>query len=121
MSDIFTDIITRRKKRKMAEATFKSLTDRRLWLNIDTFNCICIVLEKNESQPGFPTMPEMPATRPDEFYADQHVIGHIRLLSSWQISQYSCRQSHTSGVILCWFSDQRVRVRLVCAYIAGVQ
>ena len=32
---------------------------------------------------GFPTMPEMPATRPDEFYADQHVIGHIRLLSSW--------------------------------------
>ena len=35
---------------------------------------------------GFPTVPEMPACRPDEFYADQHVIGHIRLLSSWQIS-----------------------------------
>ena len=32
---------------------------------------------------GFPTMPEMPATRPDEFYADQHVICHIRLLYSW--------------------------------------
>ena len=32
---------------------------------------------------GFPTMPEMPAIRPDEFYADLHVIGHIRLLSSW--------------------------------------
>ena len=29
--------------------------------------------------PGFPTVPEMPATQPDEFYADQHVIGHIRL------------------------------------------
>ena len=35
---------------------------------------------------GFPTVPEMPACRPDEFYANQHVIGHIRLLSSWQIS-----------------------------------
>ena len=35
---------------------------------------------------GFPTVPEMPACRPDEFDADQHVIGHIRLLSSWQIS-----------------------------------
>ena len=32
---------------------------------------------------GFPTMPEMPAIRPDEFYADQHVKGPIRLLSSW--------------------------------------
>ena len=35
---------------------------------------------------GFSTVPEMPACRPDEFYADQHVTGHIRLLSSWQIS-----------------------------------
>ena len=35
------------------------------------------------SNAGFPTMPEMPAIRPDEFYADQHVIGPIRLLSSW--------------------------------------
>ena len=24
-------------------------------------------------KPGFPTVPKMPACRPDEFYADQHV------------------------------------------------
>ena len=28
---------------------------------------------------GFPTVPEMPACRPDEFDADQHVIGRLQL------------------------------------------
>ena len=57
-------------------------------------------------------MPEMPACRPDEFYADQHVIGHIGCYPFGRLANIL-----VASVILCWFSDQRVRVRLVCTYI----
>ena len=55
--------------------TMHAVNIRQRWCN-----ALCL---QGMLPPGFPTMPEMPAIRPDEFYADQHVKGPIRLLSSW--------------------------------------